>query len=375
MPIRERQILIVGAGIAGLALARALHARGFRAEIAERETAWPTGGAGLYLPGNGVRAIAALGLGDALMARAVRLPQQRILDRRGHRLAEVDLERVWRDVAPCVGIRRADLHQILLEGAAGVPIHFATTVSAVTQTADNVVVRFSGGLTRPYDVLVGADGIRSSIRGIVFGDISPRGVGQTSWRFVVPDSCGVTTWTVMLGGRRTFLMMPVGGGGLYCYADLLGERSADDGESIRDRLRTLFQDFADPVPRVLAQLDRIESIHAAAIEELESYRPAEARVVLIGDAAHAMSPNMAQGASMAVEDALTLTDELSRDHSPVGALASFAKRRHGRVTWVRERTHKRDRIRALPAVVRTLALRGFGGAIYKADYRPLFDEP
>lgn len=99
------------------------------------------------------------------------------------------------------------------------------------------------------------------------------------------------------------------------------------------------------------------------------------RVVLVGDAAHATSPNMAEGASMALEDAVVLAAELSAAATPAEALGAFVRRRTARVRWVQRRTHRRDRIRALPALLRNLALRGAGQAIYRADYRPLFAEP
>jgi 2-polyprenyl-6-methoxyphenol hydroxylase-like FAD-dependent oxidoreductase len=153
------------------------------------------------------------------------------------------------------------------------------------------------------------------------------------------------------------------------------ERFAEYHDHHRDRLRTLFGDFGGPVPRLLGQLDRVDAIHAGPIEEISMDRCVDGRVVLVGDAAHATSPNMAQGASMAPEDALVLTDELSARGSPVEALAAFARRRSRRIRWVRQRTHKRDRIRGLPALLRNITLRTAGSAIYEADYRPLFDEP
>ena len=89
------RILIVGGGIAGLALGRALREQGVVPEIIARAASWPTGGTGLYLPGNGVRALGALGLADKLMARAVRMSHQRILDHTGRRLAEIELSKFW----------------------------------------------------------------------------------------------------------------------------------------------------------------------------------------------------------------------------------------------------------------------------------------
>ena len=188
-----------------------------------------------------------------------------------------------------------------------------------------------------YGVVIGADGIHSSIRRLVFGDI-PRPVGQISWRFIADDACGVTTWTAMLARGRAFLMMPVGSGGLYCYADLLRHGAettfpwsdgAEKGPARsrvheRDALRALFGDFAEPVPRLLAQLDRVDAIHVGPIEEVYPERCVDRFVVLVGDAAHATSPNMAQGASMAVEDALVLADALASADPPRDALAAFA---------------------------------------------------
>jgi 2-polyprenyl-6-methoxyphenol hydroxylase-like FAD-dependent oxidoreductase len=97
--------------------------------------------------------------------------------------------------------------------------------------------------------------------------------------------------------------------------------------------------------------------------------------VLIGDAAHATSPNMAQGASMALEDALVLAPLLAMHESPSAALSAFCERRRARIRWVRQQTHRRDRIRNMPAPLRNLALRCAGQALYRRDYRPLLEEP
>lgn len=370
--MHDAKVLIVGAGIAGLSLGRTLLSHGFSVEIVERARDWPVSGAGLYLPGNGMRAIAALGLADALLARAARISHQRILDHRGRLLSEIDLERVWGHVGPCVGIRRADLHRILLDGAKEVSIGLSTTVTGVTQTAQKVSVQFDDGSARVYDVMIGADGINSSIRRLVFDDIQPRHVGQISWRFIARERYGVTAWTAMLARGRTFLMIPVGLDGLYCYADLTTART--EGHD-RDQLRELFRDFGDPVPHLLAQLDDGDPVHVGPIEEVDLDRFVDQRVVLVGDAAHATSPNMAQGASMALEDALIVADEMMSACSPVEALAAFAVRRRRRIQWVKKRTHRRDHIRRLPALLRNLSLRFMGSAIYEADYRLLFDEP
>jgi 2-polyprenyl-6-methoxyphenol hydroxylase-like FAD-dependent oxidoreductase len=168
-------------------------------------------------------------------------------------------------------------------------------------------------------------------------------------------------------------------GDLYCHADLV-RRELDDPTS-RDivRLRQLFADFAEPAPTLLRGLD-VDAVYFAPIEEVNTDPWVKGRVVLIGDAAHATSPNMAEGASIALEDAVVLSEVLEQigrhpESMSNDLLAAFAHRRRARVEWVQQRTHRRDRIRALPVFLRNLALRTAGPAIYRQDYRPLFEEP
>ena len=374
MPALSR-ILIVGGGIAGLALGRALREQGFVPEIIERAASCQAGGTGLYLPGNGVRALGALGLADKVLARAVCMSHQRILDHTGRQLAEIDLAKLWNPVGLCVGIARGELHRILLEGAAGVPMRLGTTLTTLSQKDDEVNVAFADGSTGTYDLVVGADGIRSSIRQLVFGGIRPRHLGQASWRFLVEHSGAIETWTAMLGRRRTFLAMPVGPNRLYCYADLAALATEDPTGRDLVRFLALFEDFAEPVPSILSKLESFDSIHFSPIEEIIIDTWVQGRVVLIGDAAHATSPNMAEGASMAMEDALVLTRMLATHGSPAEALSAFRERRCARIRWVRQRTHRRDRIRTLPAPLRNLALSWAGTTLYRRDYRPLFEEP
>jgi FAD-dependent urate hydroxylase len=369
------RVLIVGAGIAGLALGRALRKQGLAPEIIERAVSWTPGGTGLYLPGNGVRALGALGLADELLARAVRISHQRILDHRGRQLAEIELSTLWNPVGLCVGIARSELHRILLDGASGVPMRLGIIVTALRQENDQVEVDFADGSTGRYDLVVGADGIRSSIRRLVFGGESPRHLGQVSWRFLVDHSGAIENWTAMLGRRRAFLALPVGSNRLYCYADLATRTTEDPTDRDLVRFRALFGEFAEPVPSIFGGLESFDSIHFSPIEEIIVDTWVQGSVVLIGDAAHATSPNMAEGASMALEDALVLTRMLATHGSPALALSAFSERRKARIRWVRERTHRRDRIRTLPVPLRNLALRLAGTALYRRDYRPLFEEP
>ncbi len=123
------------------------------------------------------------------------------------------------------------------------------------------------------------------------------------------------------------LLTDIGQNRLYCFADLLSPVTEDPSHRDLDRLRALFEDFAEPVPTILGDLNGFASIHFAPIEEIATDTWVHGRVVLVGDAAHASSPNMAEGASMALEDALVLTHTLATHGSPAEALSAFTARR------------------------------------------------
>jgi 2-polyprenyl-6-methoxyphenol hydroxylase-like FAD-dependent oxidoreductase len=361
------RVLIVGAGIAGLALARAVRQRDITVEIVERATKWDPTGTGLYLPGNGVRGLGELGVGPAVATLANPIGRQRFLDHHGRRLADIDVARFWDGVGRCLAINRAALHEVLREANAETPIRLGTAVTEVEDGA-SPRVSFSDGSTGSYDLVVGADGAHSTIRSLALGGPPVRYVGQASWRFIADGFPDIADWTVMLGRRRAFLAVALGQGLVYCYADV--NTGDPDGARGKD-WRNSFTDFAEPVPHLLEQG---EHAYFSPIEEVVPPAWTAHRVVLVGDAAHASSPNMAQGAALAVEDALVLAEMLGTE--PVDqALSAYEQRRKPRVAWVQEQTHRRDRTRSLPPAVRNLTLRLAAERIFRSNYEPLRDPP
>ena len=233
------------------------------------------------------------------------IPRQRVSDHRGRLLVEVDLAELWDGVGPCLALHRADLHAVLLDGARDVPIRMGADVRGLREQDGTVSVEFGDGTAGEYDLVIGADGIRSTVRRLAFGDdATARPVGQVGWRFVTACPPEITTWSVMLGHRTAFLTIPIGNGRVYCYCDVV----SSSGEDRDDDLGRLFSGFAEPVPEPLDSVAGRDLVHRSTIEEVALDSWVRGRVVLIGDAAHATSPNMAEGAAMALEDALVLAE-------------------------------------------------------------------
>jgi 2-polyprenyl-6-methoxyphenol hydroxylase-like FAD-dependent oxidoreductase len=165
-------------------------------------------------------------------------------------------------------------------------------------------------------------------------------------------------------------MIPIGTGRMYCYCDVM----ASSGEDHREDLGQLFSGYAEPVPKVLDSVPEPDLVHRSTIEEVALDSWVRGRVLLVGDAAHATSPNMAEGAAMALEDALVLAECLQRHEATPAALSDFEARRRPRTDWVRAQTHRRDRTRYLPTIVRNMVLRALGRRIFRSNYRPLLQE-
>jgi 2-polyprenyl-6-methoxyphenol hydroxylase-like FAD-dependent oxidoreductase len=340
-------ILIVGGGLAGLALARALRARGIEPDVVERAQGPATAGAGIFLPANAVRALGELGPAELGAAHPIR--HLRVLDERGRPLAAMPFSAIWGATGECLAVRRTDLHRALADG---VPVRYGVAVAAV----DDGLVAFADGTNRRYDLVVGADGIGSTVR----PGAGPSAVGLVAWRFLAEGPVDDGVWCAWQGRDRTVLAVSLGGGHAYCYADAT---AAPDGD-----WRDLFKGFADPVPALVAQGS---AAHFAPIEEITA---AAGPAVLIGDAAHAYSPNMAQGAAMAFEDAIVLADLIAQ-HPLAEAVAAYPRRRAERVAWVADKTHARDRVRHLPPALRNTMLRLAGRRIISAQFRLLRERP
>lgn len=356
-----RKILVVGAGVAGLAVVRALRGSGAEIEVVERTTTPDVGGAGIFLPANAVRGLRALGLDDAVLGSAVRIERQRVADHRDHTLYEVATESLWRGIAPTVATRRAALHGALLDGVEDAKIRWGTSPESIVPNGSGVDVTFDDGASGRYDLVVGADGVKSAVRRMVFGGTGLRASGLHAWRLLGPRGDTPPVWSVQLGRGVSFLTFPISPDLAYYYCDVNVE-DADGG------LAGLVARFADPVAELAADTT---VAHTGPIEEVTLDSWSRGHVLLLGDAAHATTPNMAQGAAMAVEDALVLAGTLGSTDSIPTALREYEQRRRPRVEWVQQQSRRRDQTRGMHPVMRDLLLRTVGKRLYHANFRGL----
>ena len=182
------RILIIGGGIAGLTLAIALRQHGFTAELIERSTSWHAIGAGLAVQPNGIRILRALGMGAAIEHAGTIIRHWDFCDQQGEVLCETDVAELWREVGPFIGIARTELQHVLLAGAAAVPSRLGTSVTSLTQDEHRVSVGFSDGSAGEYDLVVGADGIASTVRQLTLSAAPLVYAWQMAWRSLAPAS-------------------------------------------------------------------------------------------------------------------------------------------------------------------------------------------
>ncbi len=334
--------IVVGGGIGGLSLARELGLVGLPVVVLERASKLATVGAGIIMNPNAVGVLEANGLAPCVRSRSSPYLARETFDPRGRRLAIRDYRALYAEGRLAVGAlcHRAHLHECLHDGLPAGTVHLDTRIVALEAGPEGVRVETENGPTFTGDVLVGADGIRSTVRTRFFGPSEPAYLGYRSHRFVVGNRDGLEHFTEFLGHGKRVGLVPIGGGQLYVWTTFNSPRDSRAWalESV-EALQALFGEFTDSrVRRAFGGIESIDGVVCTDIEEVHQDAWVRGRVALLGDAAHALTPNMGQGAGMAMEDAAVLADELSRaargETDAPAALTTYVARRRPRVETI-----------------------------------------
>ena len=337
MSISSIKIAVIGAGIGGLAAARALALRGADVTVLEQAAEIDEVGAGLQISPNGFAVLRALDLGDAIAERSMKGQGVQLLDYRGRDVVRLDLSKLD-DAKGYYFVHRADLIDVLAGGAraAGVKIRLLQKVEHVV-AAQKPEIHFANGAMQHADLIVGADGLHSRLRPVLNTKAAPFFTGQVAWRATVPNRFGFGSEVrLFMGPKRHLVSYPLRDGELINLVAIQERRTwADEGWQHRDNAQNLRAAFADFCPE--AQ-DLLRDVQNPGLWGLFRHPVAETWVgkgmALVGDAAHPTLPFMAQGANMALEDAWVLAEQLSRGADISNGLAAYQAMRKPRVKRV-----------------------------------------
>jgi 2-polyprenyl-6-methoxyphenol hydroxylase-like FAD-dependent oxidoreductase len=317
------RVLIVGAGIGGLALAAALRESGHQVDVAEQTRSIKSTGAGIVLLPNGMAALHALGLAETVRALGREIDILSIS--RGGTAIAIRLADVWPEAPfPTVAIRRADLQRALaaraFDGSDAMRLHLGQQLASVEL---NGRVRFADGDEDAYDLVVGADGVHSMVRASCFPDSPALELDVRYLRFIasglpLPDD-GV--WRTFTDDGASSGVIPLGSGRFHCFV----QQISPEGEPIA--ITNLNHVMAD------AYMRRVGQPHEGPTWIMPVHRWRNGACALLGDAAHALSPTFTEGGSLAIEDAVVLARCLEQKAFLAESLARYEALRAPRLAW------------------------------------------
>lgn len=355
--VRQLRIAIIGAGMGGLAAGAAFRRLGLQATVYERADRFARLGAGIQMSPNAMQVLRGLGLEDAV--RRVAFQPEVWANRRwdtGAAMFDLPLGQAAEDLygAPYLQMHRGDLHAALLTAVPATWLKRGRRLVGAEPGPDGVRLAFAGGETATADLVVGADGVHSVVRDILLGPIPPEASGRVAYRATFPAKlmrAAVGPCTKWWGEDRHIVVYYVTAARdeVYFVTSLPDADWVSEAWSATGDMAVVRDAFAGFHPEVQGVLDACPKVHRWAILErgpLDRWHGDG--VVLIGDAAHPMTPYMAQGAAMAMEDGVMLARAVAEATDLAAALASFEATRRKRAadvqavshanTWMREAT-------------------------------------
>ena len=340
-----KKVLIVGGGIGGQSAAIALKQIGIDVEIVEILPQYDVYGVGIIQQANALRALDALGVADEALKRGCPYAKVKMCTPTGYQFNETGTPPMGRFPSHN-GISRRILHEVLHERCetVGVQFRMGLTVDQITNTENGVDVVFSDGTTGSYDLLIGADGVNSKVRKLIFGDYFPKYVGLSVWRYAFDRPKDLETGYMYFGKHSKVGLIPMTKETMYMF--VVSAEGADNPfipeDEMIPKLKSYLEEY--PVPMVHDLIDQITE------PKLVNYRPLETlhlpepwhkgSVLIIGDGAHATIPHLGSGAALAIEDSVVLAEEIAKQDGNEAIFTRFMNRRLERCKMVVEASEK-----------------------------------
>ena len=375
-----RQITIIGGGIAGLTTAIGLNKTGFEAIVFESAAEIKAIGAGLGLGANAMMAFDRLGIQHDVIQCGRVLPSFSIYDQHGRMITRTNSARLnARYGVDNFTIHRADLHHLLLSKLDARLVHTNKKAIDIEQKENSIIIKFQDGAQHETEYLIVADGIHSSIRQKLLPGTDPRYSGYTCWRAVIDNTnLNLTESSETWGTSGRFGIIPLAHNKIYWYACINASRNDSNYKSflVKDLLNH-FKDYHDPIQAILRETKDEHLLWNDIIDVKPIHRYAFNNILLIGDAAHATTPNMGQGACQAIEDAAVLADELSKNADILQAFKHFELRRIKKAHFVTNRSWTIGKVAQWEnntlAEVRNFIFRLIPSALKERQFKMLFN--
>jgi 2-polyprenyl-6-methoxyphenol hydroxylase-like FAD-dependent oxidoreductase len=337
MPVEKA--LVIGGGIGGLTAAIALRQIGIEVDLVEIQSDWTVYGVGIIQPNNTLRALDKIGLAQACVDRGGAFPGWRLFDAQGNALFDAaGHSEAAPQFPPNNGITRPILHQLLCDMAAdiGVLVRLGLSVKDFDQTDASVGVTFTDGTTGRYHLVIAADGLYSQTRQKLFPDApAPHFNGQGVWRYNLPRPASMEWGEVHSSAHTKVGLVPMSPALMYMFIVTDRVEIERDDPTLADTMRAHLHEFTGPIADLAKEITDPKGVVYRPMESiLLEPRWHQGRIVLIGDAVHATTPHLAQGAAMAIEDAVLLSEMLSDGGELDDILTRFTARRLPRVRYV-----------------------------------------